>query len=128
MAKAKAKAKAKANVNPNVKAVMLDAALTASKDELLAMTHEELLEFTTKLLEEKVKANKRLTELSANLDDLEAHMHAFGEIIEMKDQQISTLLRVLKKCFDVKDLLDDLEDTAEELNDAAKMLGINEDD
>lgn len=123
-----AKTKAKTTVNSNARAAMLDEALTASREELLAMTHDELLELTTKLLEEKVKATKRLAELSTNLDDLEAHMHAFGEIIEMKDQQISTLLRVLKKCFDVKDLLDDLEDTAEELNDAAKMLGINEDD
>lgn len=95
-----------------------------NKEHLMTLTKEELV---TRLL----GLNVLRLELVENLDEC----HAASEGIQKRNNQLrtenkelvkktETLWKIIQKCLDFEDMLDDLEDTAEEIREAAASLGI----
>lgn len=89
---------------------------------LMSLKKEELVSRLQALNDTRKELAENNAELrTAHHQLFEASKELSAELAATK-KQCKTLWRIIEKCFDVKDLLDDLEDTAEELNEAAQFL------
>lgn len=96
-----------------------------NKEHLLTLSKEELV---SRLL----GLNKLRLELADNLDEARvsnsrtsANNKKLTEEKKALQKQVETLWKIITKCLDFEDMLDDIEDTAEEIRAAVKGLGLD---
>lgn len=89
---------------------------------LMSLKKEELVSRLQALNDTRKELAENLVELRQANKLTHDTLAQITEKLATSENNSKTLWRIIQKCFDVKDLLDDLEDTAEEINEAAKIL------
>lgn len=89
---------------------------------LMSLKKEELVSRLQALNDTRKELAENLLELRQANKLTHDTLAQITEKLATSENTSKTLWRIIQKCFDVKDLLDDLEDTAEEINEAAKIL------
>lgn len=81
------------------------------------------------LVKECICLNRNIDELNENIDEMRTNLQAINdnanhnaEIIAKLHEERESLWKVINKAIDFKDMLDDVEDTAEELKEMIALL------